>query len=422
MMRLLQQTMHQADDINPSHRRFFWHTCTQALLRHRQGVLHSFLILCVTSGILTAQGDYLSYQPKEGESISYIIEKFQLGDPSQKVREFFELNQLKSRAPIFTHRQYKLPIKVHSYNGQSIRSTLEKNDWDLAVKVQNYNLDLYRKGVKSGDYREDRELWVPTSYLKGEEKGKAVLAGNTTLNVPLFGSRHAVFPRESEKLKNKVFYLVSGHGGPDPGAISYWKNSSICEDEYSYDVTLRLAKLLMAHGAIVEVIIQDPKDGIRSGYHLPCDQDEVCITGQPLPLNQLKRLQQRTQAINDLYINHRKNKEVKEQIALMIHVDSRAKNKRQDVYFYHLPDSDNGREKANNIYRTFRDKYKVHRSGGRYHGSVSSRNLYMLRATYPPAVFIELGNLKNPSDQKRIILESNRQALAQWIFEGLVSD
>jgi N-acetylmuramoyl-L-alanine amidase len=43
----------------------------------------------------------------------------------------------------------------------------------------------------------------------------------------------------------------------------------------------------------------------------------------------------------------------------------------------------------------------------------------MLRSTYPPAVFIELGNLKNPNDQKRILLESNRQALAQWIFEGL---
>jgi len=417
-MRLLLQAIHTVTNANKPIR--YSPVYARSTIKVVFGLI--LLISHLSPGFLTAQNNYLNYQPKEGETISSIIEKFELEEPSRKVREFLQLNQLNAQAPIYTHRQYKLPIKVLSYNGKSIRSTLGKNDWDLAVKIQNYNLDLFRKGVKGGDYRENGELWVPLIYLQSKANGKAVLAGNTTLNVPLFGPQNAVFPKESEKLKNEVFYLVAGHGGPDPGAISYWKNSSICEDEYSYDVTLRLAKLLMAHGATVEVIVQDPTDGIRSGYHLPCDQNEVCITGEPLPLNQLKRLQQRTKAINDLYIGHRKNKEIKDQIAVMIHVDSRAKNKRQDVYFYHLPDSDQGRAKANNIYHTFKNKYKVHRTGGKYNGSVSSRNLYMLRSTYPPAVFIELGNLKNPSDQKRIILESNRQALAQWIFEGLIKE
>jgi N-acetylmuramoyl-L-alanine amidase len=36
-----------------------------------------------------------------------------------------------------------------------------------------------------------------------------------------------------------------------------------------------------------------------------------------------------------------------------------------------------------------------------------------------PAVYIELGNLRNAFDQQRFVLPANRQALANWLFEGL---
>jgi N-acetylmuramoyl-L-alanine amidase len=38
------------------------------------------------------------------------------------------------------------------------------------------------------------------------------------------------------------------------------------------------------------------------------------------------------------------------------------------------------------------------------------------------AVFIELGNIRNPQDQKRFILEDNRQAVANWLTEGLMKE
>ena len=44
----------------------------------------------------------------------------------------------------------------------------------------------------------------------------------------------------------------------------------------------------------------------------------------------------------------------------------------------------------------------------------------MLRECKPKAVFIELGNIRNSADQKRFVLESNREALAKWLYEGLV--
>ena len=36
--------------------------------------------------------------------------------------------------------------------------------------------------------------------------------------------------------------------------------------------------------------------------------------------------------------------------------------------------------------------------------------------------FIEIGNIRNKKDQKRILEPDNRQALAKWISEGVLQD
>ena len=46
----------------------------------------------------------------------------------------------------------------------------------------------------------------------------------------------------------------------------------------------------------------------------------------------------------------------------------------------------------------------------------------LLRHTTPASVFVELGNIQNSFDQQRIILSDNRQALANWLCEGFVTD
>ncbi|GHU63543.1 hypothetical protein FACS1894123_06510 [Bacteroidia bacterium] len=58
--------------------------------------------------------------------------------------------------------------------------------------------------------------------------------------------------------------MVSGYGGPDCGVIANVDGHKLHEDEYAYDIMLRLARSLMGHGATVHVIIQDKKDG-KSG-------------------------------------------------------------------------------------------------------------------------------------------------------------
>ena len=62
---------------------------------------------------------------------------------------------------------------------------------------------------------------------------------------PLFGKQYAKYETISSELKGATFYLVSGHGGPDPGAMGKMGNHMLCEDEYAYDIILRVARNLM---------------------------------------------------------------------------------------------------------------------------------------------------------------------------------
>jgi len=40
----------------------------------------------------------------------------------------------------------------------------------------------------------------------------------------------------------------------------------------------------------------------------------------------------------------------------------------------------------------------------------------------PPSVFIEIGNINHFRDQQRIIIPDNRQAMANWLRDGLIED
>ncbi len=235
---------------------------------------------------------------------------------------------------------------------------------------------------------------------------------------PLLGKAHESVPFESHALKGAVFYLISGHGGPDPGAMATHNGSTICEDEYAYDITLRLAQKLIANGAKVYMITRDEKNGIRDQAILPPDQGETCYKKGKIPLNQLKRLEQRVEIINQLAQKHKASY----QRVVEIHIDSRAEDAQTDLYFYHLQNSEKGARLALNLHSTLAQKYAEHQKNRGYRGTIEARKLYSLKATTPYAVYIEVGNIQNAFDLKRILLHDNRQAIANWLGEGLVSD
>jgi N-acetylmuramoyl-L-alanine amidase len=240
-----------------------------------------------------------------------------------------------------------------------------------------------------------------------------------TLNYPIFGEGYSSVPIDSDKLKGAVYYLISGHGGPDPGAVEKYDGKLISEDEYAYDVTLRLARRLISDGAKVYMIIKDKNDGIRDKRILEVDYDEVNHPGRKIYRSQKLRLRQRTKTVNHLFTKHTHLY----QRLIVTHVDSRSKGENIDVFFYHHKNSKKGKKLAENIQTTFKQKYAEYQPNRIYSGSVGSRNdLYVIQNTTPAMVYIELGNIKNAKDQKRILDYENRDALAKWIAEGLEVD
>ncbi|MCL3779000.1 N-acetylmuramoyl-L-alanine amidase [Prolixibacteraceae bacterium JC049] len=297
---------------------------------------------------------------------------------------------------------------VKAKKGEGVYSLLKRNGLSPSEHLNDFIKLNKGKLGKNNALIVGRTYYLPST--------PAAVASSRSYSI--FGKKYAKINPKSSKLKGMVYYLVSGHGGPDPGAVGRYGKYKLCEDEYAYDVTLRLAHNLMEHGALVYMITRDPNDGIRDSKILKPDKDEVCYPKLRIPLNHIARLRQRKNAVNKLYKKHKG----KRQRAIIIHVDSRSKRQNIDVFFYYDKRSKVGRKLASNLLNTFNQKYRKHQPGRGYEGSISSRNLYVLKHTYPPATFIELGNINHSRDRKRFLQKENRMALANWLTDGILLD
>jgi N-acetylmuramoyl-L-alanine amidase len=396
-------------------------------------------LLIMLACVFSAQGaKYHKVPALPGDGVFSLLRRYELDRFSCNHQEFYKINNLKENDGLHVGKYYFVPILIYVFNGKTIRSSIGIDNWDLAVKIQDYNQMMEKAGIREKGFKEDNVLWVPYHLLHCPEEdislpalpeeALSVGSGEITLanasggnrRFPIFGKKYEYVPLESKKLAGKVYYIVSGHGGPDPGAMGKRAQNTLCEDEYAYDVSLRLVRNLIAHGAIAYMIVRDPDDGIREGQQLDCDYDEVVWGNQTIFRQQKARLTQRAEIVNELYQKH-KAQGVKEQNLIVIHVDSRNKRKQIDLFFYHHPNSKEGKVLAEQMQATMSAKYRKNRASGEYHGSVTARDLFMLRETKPRSVYIELGNIRHPFDQQRIIIENNRQALANWLFEGLIA-
>ena len=382
---------------------------------------------------------------KSGDGVFSLLRRYKLADYPCNITQFYKVNNLSSASYLKEGVSYKIPVYIYNYNGISIRSTIGIDNWEKAIRIKEYNENLHSEKLRQTNFLDSKLLWVPhhelhcadeasaspktpaessTSKSKSkstakEETKEKVAFKKSSKSVDLFGDSYKEVKVVDESLKDQVFYLVSGHGGPDPGTSYQGYSSRICEDEYAYDVVLRVARNLMQHGAQVEIIVQDKNDGIRDDRILICDYDEKYQGNKKISRIQLTRLADRTKIINDLYYAYKK-KGFKNQKAIMIHVDSQSKSKRQDVYFYHYKNSKSSASLAKKLQATFKAKYDKYQKNRGYKGFVKDRGLYMLRNTLPSAVYIELANIKNKDDHQRLLRQENRQALANWIFEGVI--
>ena len=435
----------------------------------RNTLKFALLIFALCSFTANKNERYHRVKAEYGDSIHSLLDRYHLADHDCNFSQFYKLNNLDHDSRLLNGQKYYIPVLIYNYNGKSIRTTLGLKSWEDALRIKKYNEQIRRENLRKYSIVKSGILWVPHHELgcsdntapaekpKNEDLAMDSKPDEKDLNIkkedkdtaaieraeadkriakhekltqkvevsagyrrfPIFGPEHAYIPLVNNSLRGKVFYVVSGHGGPDSGAVGKHRGRQICEDEYAYDVSLRLARNLIERGALVYMVVRDPNDGLRSSKFLSCDTDEYCWGNYKIPRSQKARLYQRSDAINKLYEKHYAAG-LKDQTVVTIHIDSRSKRQNTDVFFYYMPRSDEGKKLAKKLHQTFAAKYKKHRSSGKYHGTVTARDLHMLREPKPNSVFIELGNIQNSYDQQRFMLESNRQALANWMYQGLI--
>jgi len=287
--------------------------------------------------------------------------------------------------------------------GEGIYAMLRRNGIDVSTSTVNKFVVLNRKKVTT---------------TRGLMKGVSYRLPSSVVRYPLFGSSYENVSIRNDDLAGTVYYIISGHGGPDSGAQGKRGHFVLSEDEYAYDVSLRLSRYLIERGATVYDLVQDD-DGIRDDDILPNDRGEHNMDGTPIARNKKKSLEQRTTAINRLYRKHKADARLQRMIE--IHVDSRPTGKEQiDVHFIYQ--STAGRRLSEIIRDTLSDQYDKSQKNRGYHGKVGRRDLFTLINTRPVATYIELGNIQHRGDQLRITKAGNRQALAEWIGLGLMRE
>ncbi|MDA3906593.1 MAG: N-acetylmuramoyl-L-alanine amidase [Bacteroidales bacterium] len=300
------------------------------------------------------------------------------------------------------------PIKVKAKSGDGIHRILKQHQMDTEEYYHEF-IRLNKTKLIKGNL-----LFIGRTYILPQKN-----ANTGTNYYAIFGEKYGHVKNVDNSLQGAVYYLVSGHGGPDPGAVGKRDGHLLTEDEYAYDISLRLAVELIKQGAIVYIIVRDPDDGIRDDAFLKNDKHETVWKDKEIPLNINKKLRQRTQVVNQLY---RKNRGQYQRL-IVIHIDSRSKGERVDVFGYYNSKSKSGKIFTERLISALKLNYKKYQPKRLFGGITNNRDgLYMLKYTHPVTSYLELGNIQNAKDQVRFTKSENRQALAEWLAEGCISD
>ena len=257
-------------------------------------------------------------------------------------------------------------------------------------------------------------------------KGRDVLLVGQKYSVPstskvysIFGSAYERVPVLSDRLEGHVYYSVGGHGGPDPGTIGEYNGKMLPEDEIAYDTALRLARNLIQESASVYIIVRDENDGIRDTESFEHDTDEVYLGGTKIVRSHSQRLRDRTKIINRLYDENKKW--AKSQQVISLHVDAYGAKVEPQIDVHFKTASRSGYNLSKALRDTMAAKYAEYQPNRKYKGGIdNTANLFVLNNTKPVAVLVELGNIRHSGDQYRLVKPGNRQAIADWLRDGLI--
>lgn len=210
------------------------------------------------SGALAMQPRLAEYVVRRGDNLTEIAQLHQMS-----LGELRRLNELKGSV---IHPGQKLRVRPMLGAAEPERGGEE--DWASLLEppkgVRSFtaaNGPYFHAGPRAASqssrtYAEDSRLKPLTAYQRGRELWDHYLAAVDRL------------PARSGNLSGWHFVLDPGHGGIDPGAIVAGHDQDgteflVVEDEYVYDLALRVAALLRLHGADVTTTLLSANHTIR---------------------------------------------------------------------------------------------------------------------------------------------------------------
>jgi N-acetylmuramoyl-L-alanine amidase len=229
-------------------------------------------------------------------------------------------------------------------------------------------------------------------------------------------------------LKGWKIVIDPGHGGMDPGAIVSNKDGVersvyVVEDEYVYDIALRVYELLRLNGADVELTMISPnhlvRENLRASVTFVHEQNEVY---NDEPINRKKgqsvrpggrNLMQRVKIGNRFLKGARKGKS----LFISLHADNSPGRPKGPlaIYLDRKGKIDNRSRKFAQVMRKALDQRDLP-------GQIAGRSLGVLRDNRAHAeILVEIHNVHDKGEAYRLRFHKIRQGDAEKILKGVLN-
>ena len=339
------------------------------------------------------------YVVKRGDSLSEIAEQFGLG-----------LSVLKQMNGLRSDR-----IRV----GQKLKVRAVVNELDAENGPYYFHLPK-ASAQQSGGYREAPRRKPIEDYRSGQN---LIHVFNADID-----ARMRRYGRgKSQPLKGWRVVLDPGHGGRDPGAIvsnvdGVNRSVYVVEDEYVYDIALRLYRKLRFAGAQVELTVISPNHLIRENEPATVtfvhEQNEVYNSESANKKNDFsvrpasRNINQRVVIANRFFKGTRRGKT----LFISLHADNSPNRPKGPLVIYQ-----NRNGKIDTRSRAFARVMQKTLDHPGVKAQIGGRNMAVLRGNEAHAeILVEIRNVHDKGEAWALRFHDKREPDADRIFQGVL--
>lgn len=87
--------------------------------------------------LLAQKAVYVKAVARPGDGVYSLLRWYGIEKQRCNVDHFYKINEMKADAPLQSNRVYHLPVYAYTYNGKSIRSSIQDNNMDKAKRIRN---------------------------------------------------------------------------------------------------------------------------------------------------------------------------------------------------------------------------------------------------------------------------------------------